>query len=51
MNSGLEIVLNNLREQVLRGRKGTESDVSMCSLLTLWMRMKEILKLLQGRRL
>jgi hypothetical protein len=39
-------MLNNLREQAVRGRKGTDFDVSMCSLLALWMSMKELHELL-----
>jgi hypothetical protein len=35
----------------MRRRKGTDFDVSMCSLLALWMSMKELPELFQGRRL
>jgi hypothetical protein len=32
---GLEIVQNNLLEQQVRGREGTDLDISMCSLIAL----------------
>jgi hypothetical protein len=35
----------------VREREGTNLDMSMCSLIALWMRTKEIPKLLQARRL
>jgi hypothetical protein len=41
-----EIVQDNFCEQVLRGRKNTSLDVSMCSFLRLWMSMKEVPELL-----
>jgi hypothetical protein len=47
---GPEIVQNNLREQPIRGREGTNLDMSMCSLIVLWMSIKELLKILQARR-
>lgn len=37
---GLEIVQNNLREQPVWGREGTNLDMSMCSLIALWMSIK-----------
>jgi hypothetical protein len=46
MNSRPEIVLDNLRKQVVQGRKNTDSDI--CSLLfTLRNSMKELSKILQ----
>jgi hypothetical protein len=48
---GLEIVQNNLQVQPMRGREGTDLDMSMCSLIALWMSIKEIPKLLEARRL
>jgi hypothetical protein len=42
-----EIMLDNLRKQVVRGRKGTNSDICT-SLLALWNSIKELPKILQG---
>jgi hypothetical protein len=44
-------VQNNLREHPFKGREGTNLDVSMSSLITLWMSIKVISKLLYARRL
>jgi hypothetical protein len=49
MSCGPKIMQNNLREQPVSGREGI--DMSMCSLIALWMSIKEIHKLLQARRL
>jgi len=42
-----KIVLDNLCEQAVRGREGTDSD-SSSSLLALWNSMKELPKIIQG---
>jgi hypothetical protein len=42
MSCGPEIVQNNLREQQVQGRKGTDLDVSVCSLFALRMGIKEV---------
>jgi hypothetical protein len=44
-------VQNNLYEQLVGGREGTDLDVSMSTLITLWMSTKEIPELLYARRL
>jgi hypothetical protein len=46
-----EIVQDNFCEQAVRRRKSTYLDVSMSSLMTLWMSMKVLPKLLQRRGL
>jgi hypothetical protein len=48
---GQQIVQNNLREQLVRVREGNDLDMSMSSLITLWMSIKVIPKLLYARRL
>jgi len=46
-NSRPEIMLDNLREQAVRGRKGIDSDICS-SLLALWNIIKELPKILQS---
>jgi len=47
VNNRLEIMLDNLYEQAVRGRKSTNSDICS-SLLALWNSLKELPKILQS---